>query len=462
MARKSVLIVDDEMGICTSLSFALENEYETRYATTPSQALGALKERRFDICLLDMCIGRFSGLELLEPMRELDSGMIVIIMTAYGSIDSSVNAIRKGAYTYLCKPLSIELLNLTLRQAVEYREQHATVDCLSQKVAEQHVYHGMIGKCRAMREVFQLIEKLRDIDVCVMIGGESGTGKELVARALHDAGKRADKHFAAVNCAAIPEGLLEGELFGHKMGAFTGAVCDQQGKLAYADNGTLFLDEIGDMPLALQAKILRVLQEKEYSPLGINEKRHLNLRFIAASNRDLKKMVDAGGFRQDLYFRLNVFEISLPPLRERKEDLPLLVEHFIRVNNDVFGKRISGISRETQGKLYEYPYPGNIRELINIVEYSMILCDGEVIGLEHLPRQVRDYRTPVSNAQGLFSEDLTGLSLEEVERRVIEANLRKVGGHRLATAKVLGISEKGLRNKISKYSIEVAKLPRGR
>jgi two-component system response regulator AtoC len=453
MLKESVLIVDDEMSICTSLCFALENQFDARYATTPAQALKALRERRFDICLLDLCLGRFDGIELLEAMRGMDPSMVIIIMTAYGSIESSVSAVRKGAYTYLTKPLGIEMLLLTLRQALEYREQHAKVDCLSRELATKHTYCGMIGKSRAMSSVFQMIEKLKDIDVGVMISGESGTGKELVAHALHVSGKRRNNHFAVVNCAAIPEGLLEGELFGHKMGAFTGAVSDQQGMLEYANGGTLFLDEIGDMPLALQAKILRVLQEKEYRPLGSNQKRQLNIRFVAASNRDLQKMVDEGSFRQDLYFRLNVVEIRLPPLRERREDLPLLIDHLIQANNDALGKKINGISKETQLKFHDYPYPGNVRELINIIEYAMILCEGSTIELEHLPRQIRDFQELAANRLGLFSEDLTGLPLEEVERRVITANLEKSGGHRVETAKVLGISEKGLRNKIAKYSI---------
>lgn len=454
--RQKILIVDDEMGICTSLTFALEDQFEVQSATSPSAALELLKNERFSLCLLDLKIGTFSGIDLLTEMKAAAPEMAVIIMTAFGSIESSVEAVRKGAYTYLTKPLDLSDLRLSIAQALEYQQLNAKVEYLSSQLSEKFFYNGLVGKSRPMVQVFNLIEKLKNVDTSVLITGESGTGKELVAKALHFAGNRGREHLAEVNCAAIPEGLLEAELFGHRRGAFTGAVSDQAGKLEYANNGTLFLDEIGDMPLSLQAKILRVLQERVYTQIGSNIPKKLNVRVISATNQDLRGMVERGEFRKDLYFRLNVVEIALPPLRERKEDLPLLIERFIRSNNESLHKNITGLSKEAERRLYTYDYPGNVRQLINIIEYAMVLCEGETIELLDLPISVREYNeAPARPDGGLFLEDLSGLTLKEVEKRVIEAALRRNSGHRLLTAQMLKISEKGLRNKIAEYGIKV-------
>ncbi len=304
-----------------------------------------------------------------------------------------------------------------------------------------------------MKNVFKMIEKLKDVDTNVVIAGESGTGKELVARAIHFSGRRKMERFEEVNCAAIPEGLLEEELFGHKKGSFTGAVEDRQGKFEYANNGTIFLDEIGDMPFSLQAKLLRVLQQKEFSPIGSNEKKQLNIRVIAATNKDLKSMVDKGEFRQDLYFRLNVVEINLPALKDKKQDLPLLFKHFISKFNDDLEKSIQGISAEAEKKLLDYNYPGNIRELSNIFESSMVLSNSEIIEIDDLPDEVRLYEKSLSNKNTIVAEDLIGLKLREIEKRVINATLTLNGGHMLKTAEMLGISENGLRNKIKEYGL---------
>lgn len=454
--KQRILIVDDEMGICTSLTFALEDQFEVQSTTSPAEALGMLRADRFSLCLLDLKIGKHSGIDLLTEVKTIAPETVVIIMTAYGSIESSVEAIRKGAYTYLTKPLDLNDLQLTIEQALDYQRLNAKVEYLSSQLSEKFFYNGLIGKSRPMLHVFSMVEKLKNVDTSVLITGESGTGKELVAKALHFAGSRGRERLAEVNCAAIPEGLLEAELFGHRRGAFTGAVSDQAGKLEYANNGTLFLDEIGDMPLPLQAKILRVLQERVYTQIGSNEPRRLNLRVVSATNQDLRAMVERGVFRKDLYFRLNVVEIALPPLRERKEDLPLLIERFIRSNNESLHKNITGLSKEAERKLYTYHFPGNVRELINIIEYAMVLCEGNTVELRDLPISVREYEEiPACARDGLFLEDLTGMSLKQVEKRVIEAALRKNKGHRLATARMLDISEKGLRNKIAEYGIKV-------
>lgn len=451
--RESILIIDDELGICTSLTFALEDKYNVRAVLSPFEGIELIKKECFNICLLDLKIGDYNGLDVLSEMKQIDKNLIVIIMTAYGSIKTSVEAIKKGAYTYLTKPLDIEELHIVIEQALEYQMLNKKVEYLSQELENKFVYNGIIGKSPSMKNVFKMIDKLKDVDTNVVITGESGTGKELVARAMHFSGRRKKEHFVEVNCAAIPEGLLEEELFGHKKGSFTGAIEDKKGKFEYANNGTIFLDEIGDMPYALQAKLLRVIQQKEYTPIGSNDKVKLNIRFISATNKDLKYLIEEGKFRQDLYFRLNVIEIKLPPLRDKKQDLPLLFNHFIQLYNKELKRDIKGLSKEAERKLINYNYPGNIRELSNILESAMVLSNGDTIEVNSLPKEVRCYKESFAEKDYIFAENLVGNTLKEIEKRVIEASLIKNGGHRKSTALMLGISEKGLRNKIKKYRI---------
>lgn len=452
---KSILIIDDELGICTSLTLALEDMYKVKACTSPVEGLKALKEDFFNICLLDLRIGDYNGLDVLNEIKQIDKNIVVIIMTAYGSIDTSVEAIKNGAYTYLTKPLNISELYILIEQALEYQRLNERVEYLSKELENKYVYNGIIGRSHSMKNVFKMIEKLKDVDTNVVITGESGTGKELVARAIHFSGRRKKERFEEVNCAAIPEGLLEEELFGHKKGSFSGAVEDRQGKFEYANNGTIFLDEIGDMPFSLQAKLLRVLQQKEFSPIGSNEKIQLNIRVIAATHRDLKAMVDNGEFRQDLYFRLNVVEINLPPLREKKQDLPLLFKHFIEKFNTELDKNIKGISKEAEKKLLDYNYPGNIRELSNIFESSMVLSNSEVIEAEDLPDEVRFFEKGYDRTNTIILDDLLGMNLREIEKRVIYEYLVINNGHRVKTAQMLGISEKGLRNKIKEFKLNI-------
>ena len=446
------MIIDDELGICTSLSLALEDKYNVKSSLNPVDGLKMLKEEVFNICLLDLKIGEYNGLEFLDKIKELDKNIVVIIMTAYGSIDTTVEAIKKGAYTYLTKPLNISDLYLQIEQALEYQRLNETVEYLSKELENKYVYNGIIGRSPLMKNVFNIIEKLKDVDTNVVISGESGTGKELVARALHFSGKRKKEKFEEVNCAAIPDSLLEEELFGHKKGSFTGAVEDRKGLFEYADNGTIFLDEISDMPYSLQAKLLRVLQEKEFSPIGSNEKKQLNVRIISATNKDLKKLVEKGEFRLDLFFRLNVVEINLPSLKEKKQDLPILFRHFIEKFNEELGKDIKGLSNEAEKLLLDYNYPGNVRELSNIMESSMVLSNNDIIDIDDLPDEVR-YYTKKYTGKAIVLEDLIGLSLKEIEKRVINATLKDNNYHRIKTAEILEISEKGLRNKIKEYNI---------
>jgi len=454
MPNMKVLIIDDEQAICSSLTFALEDEFEVVATTDPAEGVSLLKEEEYDLCLLDLKIRDVDGLEVLEELKSVQPSLVVIIMTAYGSISSSVQAIKKGAYSYLTKPLHMEELFSVLRQAVQFKQLNKKVEYLSQELEKKYAFEGIIGNSPTMKQVFELINKVKDIDSNVLVTGESGTGKELVVRAIHYSGKRKTEHFEVVNCSAIPENLLESELFGHEKGAFTGALYKREGKFQLAQNGTIFLDEIGEMPLALQAKLLRVLQQREVTPLGADKPVKLNVRIIAATNRDLKQAVKEGTFREDLYYRLNVLEIALPPLRERRQDLPLLINHFIHQFNKELNKKITGFSEEAFKWLLNYDYPGNIRELANIVESAMIVEKVDRNGQLFLPRRYAEqavWQEESGDQVETAIDRLTGLTLKEVEEKLILATLKKNDNHRKKTAEMLGISERGLREKLKNY-----------
>lgn len=454
MEKSSLLIVDDEAAICTALYYSLKEEYTVKTAKTAAEAYALMEEIPFDLCLLDLNLGMDSGLDVLKTIRCSDKRMVVIMMTAYGSIDSTVDAVKLGAYTYLTKPLDMCSLKITLSQGLENRRLNDRVEYLSRELENKYIYSGIIGRSPAMRRVFEMIERLKDADTSVVITGESGTGKELVARSLHYSGKRKGGRFAVINCAAIPENLLEDQLFGHKKGSFTGAVSDSHGMLQYADGGSLFLDEIGELPLSLQAKLLRVLQEKRYLPIGSNKPIAVNIRIIAATNQNLQEMVQKKEFREDLYFRLNVVEIHLPPLRDRKQDLPLLFQFFISKYAKEMERPAIGLTRQAERKLLDYSYPGNIRELSNIIEYAIVMSDGDMLDLDCLPKQFQDVAVSPPVGGALLLDSLDGLPMEEVEKRVIEAGLRRNSGHIGRTAEMLHLSDKGLRNKIVKYQIK--------
>lgn len=457
--KKKILIIDDEIDICSSLTFALEDKYDVKSTINPKEGLNMLVKESFNLVLLDLKIGMVDGINVLREIKNIDKLIQVIIMTAYGSIMSSVDAIKKGAYTYLTKPLDLNLLEDSISQALEYQRKNDKVKYMDSELESKYTYNGIIGKSPSMKNVFHMIEKLKDVDTSVVVIGESGTGKELVARAIHYSGKRRDGNFVEINCAAIPEGLLEEELFGHKKGTFTGALTDKQGKFEYANNGTIFLDEIGDMPFKLQSKLLRVLQQKRYTPLGSNIPVEVNVRVVAATNRDLKKLVEEGKFRGDLFFRLNVFEIILPPLREKRQDLPLLYNHFISFYNKGMGKNVVGLSKDAEDCLLNYNYPGNIRELSNIIECAVLLAKDDLIESENLPVEVQSRKININDELDLNigtrigTESLIGLTLQEAEKKLIKAALELNNGHKKATATMLGISERGLRYKINEYGL---------
>jgi two-component system response regulator AtoC len=438
------------------LKLALRGKYEVKYATDAIEGLSMLKAERFDLVLLDLIIGEHNGIEILKEIKDYDGDVAVIMITAFGNIKSSVEAIKNGAFNYLSKPIDMDELFVFIEQALRVKNLSAEILYLSDELKNHRFQdHGIIGKSAAIRKVYTMIEKLKDVDTTVTITGESGTGKELVARAIHFTGKRKDKRFVVINCAAIPENLLEGELFGYKRGTFTGAMQDKKGKFEVADKGTVFLDEIGDMQLNLQSKLLRVLQYKEYTPLGSNEVHKTDVRIIAATNKDLEVLVKEGSFREDLFYRLNVVNIHVPPLRERKEDIPLLCQHFIEKFGREQNKRINKITPDAMEALMSYDYPGNIRQLANFIEHAMIISNGDTIDIKDLPGTVRGtlHYEQEESYEKKFRERLSRMSIKEIERIAIEATLEKNDGKRGPTAKDLGISIRSLHNKIKEYGL---------
>ncbi|MCC0566520.1 sigma-54 dependent transcriptional regulator [Brevibacillus borstelensis] len=448
-----LLIVDDEPAICASLSFALEDDFDVFTAKDEQTALAALEQEEIDCVLLDLNLGSTSGLELLPKLKKLRPDLTVIMMTAFGTIESSVAAMKAGAYHYLTKPLHLDEVKLLINKALEFQKLHKRVKVLSAAVKQQQSYAGMIGKSQQMQRIYQLIEKVKDIPSNILITGESGTGKELVARAIHYQGVRSQAAFSVINCAAIPETLLESELFGYAKGAFTGAVQQKTGLFERSHGGTVFLDEIGEMPLALQAKLLRVIQERTVTPLGSYSTKEIDIRLIAATNRNLEEEVAKGTFREDLYYRLNVIPIRTPALRERPEDVPLLVDYFLDLYAANMGREKKECSPDVKKKLFAYSFPGNVRELANIIEYAVALSAGEIITMEDLPAslvsQPTEKRLFPKSQEGVFVP--ANATLEEAERLVILHTLEKNGGHRKKTADQLGISERGLRQKLKQY-----------
>lgn len=450
--NRTVYIIDDEPSICVSLQLALKNLYRVKTFTSSLPALASMEAEGADIVLLDLRLGEENGLEVLERIKRIDPNTEVIMMTAFGSIDTSVNAMQKGAFTYLTKPINIEELKVIMQQAGNIRKLNEQIYYLSDQLESKSRFDAIIGESAPMQRVYMLIDRVKDIDTNVLITGESGTGKELVARAIHNAGKRYRERFVVVNCAAIPENLLELEFFGYKRGAFTGAMQDKKGKLEQADNGTLFLDEIGDMPLGLQSKLLRALQDKEFTPVGGSTPIKVDTRILAATNRDLPALIAEGRFREDLYYRLNDMEIKLPPLRERQGDIAILSNYLLGKFSSELNKPIRAITPEAKEMLERLPYPGNVRQLANILEYACILCQDGVISKEDFPEYVT--RSDGAGPSGDSIDDyLSSHSLKDIEKRAIEATLQRCGGKRVATAAQLGISKRGLLNKLKEYGV---------
>jgi DNA-binding NtrC family response regulator len=443
-----LLIVDDETDSRDALAELADRwGYEVQTASDGTEALRRAIEWHPDVILTDLVMPNMDGLWLLRALRAELPDCPVVLLTGRGTVQTAVQAIKEGAYDFIEKPLEISRLRVVLDRALEKKETMREVQLLRRRLAALAPGTDVIGSGPGMARVFELVKKVAPANASVVITGESGTGKEVVARAVHSLSTRKDKPFVALNCGAIPPTLIESELFGYERGAFTGADQRRLGTFELAHGGTLFLDEIGELPLEMQGKFLRVLEERKFRRLGGKSEVEVDVRVICATNRDLKEEIKKGRFREDLYFRLHVFTVHLPPLKERREDVPLLVQHFIEKFNGETGKHVQGVSPAAMEVLQNYTWPGNIRELRNTVERAMILTDGDTIDGEHLPPDMRPTRPESATLRVPL-----GIQLRDVEKEYILASLQKNAGNKARTAEVLGISEKTLYNKLNRYA----------
>jgi two-component system NtrC family response regulator len=455
---ETILIVDDEKNYLLVLSAVLEEEgYEVLTALSGPEALEIQKSSDLDLVLTDMKMPGMDGIELLEHIKTRDPDLPVIMMTAHGTVDKAVEAMQKGAYSYILKPFDNERLILYVKRAISVYQVVKENRRLRSAVESQYQFGNIIGKSKAMRDVFETIQKVAPASATVLIEGESGTGKELVAKSIHFNGPRRDHPFVAVNCSALAESLLESELFGHEKGAFTGAVSSKKGRFEMAHSGTLFLDEIGELSANLQVKLLRVLQEKTFERVGGVRSVAVDIRVIAATNKNLREEMLSGRFREDLYYRLNVVHIHIPPLRERHEDIRLLVNHFIAKYSAErkAAAPIKAVAQEVDRLFYEYSWPGNVRELENVIERVMILCPSEVITAEDLPKGFKSNIDNALQVDGIPPNAGLYQTLELVEKAMIQRALKMANNVQAHAAEILGIGKSGLNQKIKKYNLEV-------
>ncbi len=453
--KTRILVVDDERSMREMLSILLEREgYEAVEAKNGQEALQLFETSLFDMVISDIQMPGINGIELLARIKKLAPEVPVLMITAFATAEQAVDAIKLGAFHYFTKPFNNDEIRALVRNALEKRDLKQENTLLKQDAHAKDGFCGIIGKCPRMRELFIMIQKVAGSLSSVLIMGESGTGKELAARAIHASSARRTKPFVAVNCGAIPETLIESELFGHKRGAFTGAVADRPGLFEQADGGTLFLDEIGELPLLLQTKLLRVLQEREFRRVGDSVVRKTDVRVLTASNRDLQEQVTAGSFREDLYYRINVVQIIMPPLRERLEDIPLLIEYFFQKYCDP-GHTGETITPAALKQLMNYPFPGNIRELENVVERSLIL-DRTIISESSLPEQVRSVRTICLGSEVNIPDEGMQLEalLEDLEKKYLLKALERTGGAKKKAADLLGMSFRSFRYRLAKFDLD--------
>jgi len=450
---RRVLVVDDEENIRLVLRTLLKkNGYEVEVADSGEAALSSLDAFDPDVILTDVRMPRMGGLDLLGALKAKQHPATVIVMSAYGNVDLAIEAMKAGAYDYVSKPFKPDEIVLTLRKAEEREALRRENRALKEQIQKDSQFESILAKSREMLEIFRTIAKIADFKTTVLITGESGTGKELVARAIHARSSRKSAPFVAINCGAIPENLLESELFGHKKGAFTDATSDRRGLFEEASGGTLFLDEIGELPLNLQVKLLRALQEDTIRRLGDPKDIRVDVRIITATHRDLAADVKLGRFREDLFYRINVLSIHVPPLRNRREDINLLIDHFVTRNNTRLGTNTRGLSPEARKLLLEYAWPGNVRELENTVERAMVLAESDILQACDLPERIREALDPVQVqlASGELSVKKTTAAIEQI---LIRRALQKTKGNRTRAADLLEISHRALLYKIKDYKI---------
>ncbi|HZU28206.1 MAG TPA: sigma-54 dependent transcriptional regulator [Bryobacteraceae bacterium] len=447
-----ILVVEDEEKLRRVI------ELQLRGSGFDVEAAGSAEEglRRADnagLILTDLRLPGIDGLELLNRLRAQNSNVPVIVMTAFGSIETAVQAMKAGAVDFLPKPFSLDHLMAVVTRALEVSKLRDENRQLRQELDHRYQFDNIVGRSPAMREIFATIERVAPTRATVLLAGESGVGKDLIARAIHHHSPRRDKPFVKINCTALPENLMESELFGYEKGAFTGANTTKPGKFEQADTGTVFLDEIGDVPASIQVKLLRILQEREFERLGSNKTRHIDVRVLAATNVDLRAALEQGTFREDLYYRLNVMPMNIPPLRERKEDIPYLAESFVRRLSKDLGTQAQSIAEDGIARLMEYHWPGNVRELENVLERSLVLASGPVLHAAdiHLDTAPRAPREPVAGGSFNLPE---GMTLDSYEQAIIREALNKAGGNKSQAARLLGLTRNALRYRLTQMGIE--------
>lgn len=452
--EKRILVIDDEENMRHMLAVLLEKEgYQVDNAADGKQGLDLSSENFYDLILCDLKMPVMDGMTFLENFQELQLESTVIVMSAYGTLDTAIEAMKRGAYDYVSKPFKPDEIMLTLKKAEERERLRKENRLLQQSVRERFSFAQMIGRSPPMQEIFATIEKVADYKTSVLITGESGTGKELIAKAIHYNSSRADKPLVTVNCGAIPETLLESELFGHKKGSFTDAIKDKRGLFQEAHGGSIFLDEIGELPRPLQVKLLRALQEEEIKRVGDTQSINIDIRVLAATTKDLAEEVKNGRFRDDLYYRINVLHVVVPPLRKRSEDIPLLTQHFIEKISKRLHSEVDEVSPAAASAFQRYDWPGNVRELENFIERAMVMAGGRTIELEDLPPHLQPKAEPeeyLANEENLSIKEAS----RKLERTLIRRALEKTGGNRTQAAKILEISHPALLYKIKAYELD--------
>ncbi|QDK37356.1 sigma-54 dependent transcriptional regulator [Bdellovibrio sp. NC01] len=458
--KSRILVVDDEESIREFLEIMLKKEgYEVTLAEDGQKAKDLLTKKTFDMIISDLQMPHVTGIELLKHVKETYPDTVFMLITAFGTTETAVEAMKMGAYDYLTKPFKIDEVRLNIQNALRSRNLEVENRTLKKELVKEYSFQNMVGNSPAMHSIYDMVKRVSQTPTNVLITGESGTGKEVVAKAIHYNGPLKDKPFVTVNCGAIPENLMESEMFGHKKGSFTGAVADKAGLFEVADGGTLFLDEVGELPLTIQVKLLRAIQERVIRRVGATEDMKVDVRIIAATNRNLEEMVAKGGFRQDLFYRLNVINIKTPGLRERREDVPLLANHFLKKYNERLNKNIGAISTEAMEILKKYDYPGNVRELENLIERTVALEGGATILPESLPPMVNTSsgRKMASSNEIEIGDDGVDLDkvMGQIEKELLVKAIHAAGGVKKRAAKLLHISFRSMRYRIEKYNLGV-------
>ena len=477
MTKINILIIDDEAELCQTLSEMLKEGkegYKVSIANRGKDGLVKIKEEIFDLVLLDIKILEMDGIETLEKIKALDKNILVIMLTAYQTVETAVKAMKLGAYDYISKPFNYEELKIIIKRALQTRDLSREVISLRHQLRDKFSFQNIIGRSDKIKEALYKIEKVAPTNATVLIRGESGTGKELIAKTIHQYSPRKDKPFVAVDCAGLTETLIESELFGHTKGAFTGAIAKKIGKFELAQGGTLFLDEIGNLPINIQIKLLRTLQEREINRIGEKYPIKIDARFVVATNANLEEAMKSGVFREDLYHRINVFSIFLPPLREKKEDIPLLALHFLNQFNPILEKNVKNISKESMELLVNYPWPGNVREVQNVIQQAIIMAE-DIILPEHLPVYIREANVEkkadkdlagvdfvsacieegerIDLTKGLSLKEMTNRVFKDTEREIILETLKRTNWNKAEAARLLKINYKTLYLKIKEYKL---------